>query len=135
LLAHKFERFFVQFGAQISETKVRNLIINKNKMLFAPNRYFAEQVVVLFKLFHLSLPNTSVFALCEIVLHLMPSSDILAAQCDLRSVLDVTNGQMNSAGNTHWLRTRAATRVKSPNAAPLSPHIRMKKCVAREWTL
>lgn len=99
--------------------------------------YFAQQVVLLLELFHLSIAHPTIFAVREVLHHLVPGAQMFLAQRDLHSACGArVNGDfLVTFGNTHWLRTRATTLVKSPIAAPLSFHIWRKKLVASAWTL
>ena len=57
------------------------------------------------------------------------------ATLTLKLALAPTGKLGKTFSQTYWLATNEATRMKSVPVAPLSPHIRIKNCNARLWTL
>lgn len=102
-----------------------------------PNWSLVQQVIFEFELTHLSITNGSVFAFEEVVVDFVPWPFVFASEGNLNSEASVSFQRKNREGffQTYWLATNEATRLKSVAVAPLSPHIRMKNCVARLWTL
>ena len=81
----------------------------------------------------MSITNGSVFAFQEIVLNFMPWSFVFASEgnFDSKASVSLYREVERNFPQTYWLATNEATRMKSVPVAPLSPHIRMKNCMAR----
>ena len=109
----------------------------QNHHRILPNRYLAQQIIFKFQFFHLSISHSSILAFNKILLYLVPGANIFSSQSNFDSfeVKELAMPDIYVAKDTYWLRTRATTRVKSPAAAPLSLHMRMKNWVARQCTL
>ena len=109
---------------------------------YAPYRDLAHDVIFHLELLHLAIPNGTILALQEFLLDLVPGTDVFSFQGDLdsahRNILSYAQ-RGGDAGSeersTYWLLVKATRRGKSSVDAPLSFHIRRKKCSAKECTL